>query len=479
MTAGRTIFKNFISLTFSNAVSKASGLLTVVYLARVLGPEDFGSINFALALVSYFAILAHLGLATIGVRELAQRQEDQGACVNSITSLRLLLGPAAFLLLGLFVYLMPQTSDLKWLTVFYGLTMFTSNVLNFDWVFQGIEKMEYLGAASVIQALFYMGAIFLFVGGNADLPVIPFLLFAAQAAAALFLFLVYRRLNPGYRFSFDPRLSRELFRQALPVAAWGVMTIIILNSGVTILGFSRGTEEVGYFAAAYKIVWIFVEAMVAYAVAVFPSISKHYLQNPETFKKIMDATLKWMAIASYPAMTGLFMLSGPIITLVYGSKFHEAGLLLRLLAVLPYLIFLSNVFSLSLLAAHRQQKNLWISSFQAAFSVLLGLALIPLYGAVGLAASAVISYGVTNAVYAFQSRDVYHLSPAHAVKPLLASAVMALALAALSGRNVFFLVGTGAAVYTAALLLLKGVTREDLDLISRTAGFWRADGGGQ
>lgn len=477
MGAGRTIFKNFVSLTFSNAVSKAAGLLTVVYLARVLGPEDFGSMNFALALVSYFAILAHLGLGTVGIRELAQRREGHGAYVNGIISLRLLLGPAAFLLLTAFAFLMPQAPALKWLTVFYGLTMFTSNVVNYDWVFQGIEKMEYLGAAAVIQGLVYMGSILLVVRGSADLPLIPFLLFAAQLASAAFLYFAYRRLEPGYAFSFAPALSREVFTQTLPVAAWSVMTIVILNAGVTILGFARGTQEVGYFSAAYKVIWILVEILVAYAGAVFPSIARHYLQDPPTFRRILDSTLKWMAVVSYPAMTGLIMLAGPVVNLIYGDKFAEAVLLLKLLAVLPYLIFMSNIYSLTLLAAHKQTKNLWISCFQAGFTVLLGLLLIPPYGAPGLAAAALLSYGVTNAVYYFHCRLLHQASLTRSLRPLAASLLMALTLAAMPGRNLFLLVAIGAVVYTAALLLLGGVSRDDLQLLARVAGLRGANGG--
>lgn len=477
MNTGRLVFKNFISLTFSNSISKVAGLFTVVYLARILGPGDFGSINFALALVSYFAILAHLGLGTLGTRELAQRAGDRGAYINSLVSIKILLGTAAFALLGIFVFFMKQTPDMKQLTLFYGLTLFTSNVLPFDWVFQGIEKMEYLGAASVIQSLVYLAVIFLLVKSCSDLPVIPFILLAAQGASVLFLFFSYRRLSPGYVFRFAPVISKEIFLQTLPIAAWVIMTIVILNSGVTILGFLKGTEEVGYFSAAYKIVWIFVEALGAYASAIFPTISKHYLQNPETFKKIMDATLKWTAIVSYPAMTGVLMLSGPIIGLVYGSKFHDAALLLRITAVLPYLIFTGNIFTLTLLAAHRQKKNLLISCFQAALSVALGFALIPSYGAVGLAAATVASYACTNLVYVAQTREIYAVPLGYSVKPLAASLVMAAALAAMGDGNIFLLIFSGAAVYTAAILLLKGVAREDFELISRTVGFKPGPGG--
>ncbi|MCM2266740.1 MAG: flippase [Elusimicrobiales bacterium] len=462
MSAGRTIFKNFLSLTFSNAVSRASGLITVIYLARVLGPAEFGKMNFAMALTGYFATLAHLGLGTIGIRELAQAPGDRDLCVSRILSLKVLLGTGAFALLCLVTLLLKEPSDVKWLVVFYGLTMFTTNVLSFDWVFQGIEKMEYLGFAGAAQGVAYLAAIALSIKGSGDLLLIPWLLLGAQACAVAFMWLAYRRLFPGSGLRFVRPENLEKLRQALPIALWGILTVIILNSGITILGFLRPPGEVGYFSAAYKVTWIIVETLIAYIAAVFPSMAKHHALSPEKFSAVLDRTLKLATLFCLPAMAGLYMLSVPVTALVYGSKFGEAASILAFLAVLPYLIFITNLYSHALIAAHRQNKVLKLSAIQAALVVLLNLALIPAYGAKGLAAAAIIATAVCNYLYRLETGRFAKLGRFRPYKPLLATALMAGALRLAAGQGLLVTVPLGVVVYAAAILLLREVTLEEL-----------------
>lgn len=462
MSAGRTILKNFLSLTISNSISKAAGLVTVIYLARVLGPAEFGKMNFALALVSYFAVLSHLGLSTIGVRELAQSGGNQSECINRILSLKILLGLGSFLLLGIFVFFLHEPGDLKRLAFFYGLTLFTSNVLPFDWVFQGIEKMEYLGFSAAVQGITYLVLILLAVKGSGDLLLIPWILLAAQGGAVLFMYLSYRRLFPGFKPAFIRPAGWGMLRQALPVAIWGILIVITLNAGITILGFLKSAEEVGYYSAAYKIIWIVAETLVAYVGAVFPTMAKHHAFSSENFKMIMDHTLKWVTLVSFPAIAGIFMLSEPITAAIYGNKFWDSATLLAILTPVPYLIFLTSLCSHALIAAHRQDEALKLSAMQAVLSVGLSLALIPAYGAMGLAVATVLASAAADYLYLRETGKFARLEKYRPYKPFAASVIMALALWHASDLGLFVSVPLGAAVYAAAILLLKGVTAADL-----------------
>lgn len=462
MGAGRLVFKNFLSLTFSNAISKVAGLFAVIYLARILGPAEFGKMNFALAIVSYFSILAHLGLGTIGIRELAQNPGNRTACINQILSLKLLLGCASFLLLLVFSFFLRESAEMKLLVVFYGLTMFTSNVLTFDWVLQGIEKMEYLGTSTAVQGLLYLSLILLVVKGSADLTLIPWILLAAQGGAVAFMVWTYRRLAPEFGFRFALPENWAKLREAVPVAAWGILSVVILNSGVTIMGFIKSPVEVGYFSAAYRIIWILVEMTVFYIAAVFPAMSRHHALSPDSFRRIMNMTLKWMTLICFPAIAGLYMLSVPVISLIYGQKFGAAAPVLAALAVTPYLIFLMSLFSHALIAAHRQDKVLKLSAFHAALTVALNLALIPPYGAMGLAGAAITATVLTNYLYARELGRLVKLDPYRPLKPLLACLVMVAALRFVSHLSLFISIPVGAAVYAAVILLSREVTLEDL-----------------
>lgn len=465
VNAWATIVKNFLSLTAANAASKLTGLATVIYLARVLGPGDFGKINFAMAFISYFAMLAHLCVNTIGTREISQRPAETEAIIDRILSLKLLLGAAAFLILAATLPFSGQDPEMKRLILFYGLTIFTSNVLPFEWVFQGLEKMEYQGFSAVVQGLIYMTLIFLAVNGGEDLSLIPFILLAAQGGAVIYLYRSFRKLRPDFTLKLSMKVSWETVRQALPAAAWGITSVITLNAGVTILGLMSTPEQVGYFAAAHKVIWIFAETLTAYAVAVFPSISRHYMEDRETFRRLTDQTLKWAALLAFPALTGIFMLAEPINALVYSAGFSDSALLLMAMSPYPYLLFLINMFTLFLFASHRQNKVILLGSFQAALAVALSLALIPRYGARGLAVATVAGIAVSTVLFAWQARRIAPLCFSSALKPLASSAVMAAALAAMPGAGLAARVAAGAAVYAVSIFAMGGVPADELKKI--------------
>ncbi len=477
MSGTSTILKNFFSLTAANAVSKITGLLTVVYLARVLGPGDFGKINFALAFISYFAMLAHLCVNAIGTRDISQRPAEMADTVDRILSLKLMLGAAAFLLLAATLPFTGQDPEMKRLVLFYGLTIFTSNVLPMEWVFQGLEKMEYQGLASVIQGLIYMTLIFLAVNGGEDLRLVPFVLLAAQGGAVAYLYRSLKKLRPDFTLRVSMKVSLETVRQALPAAAWGVTSVITLNAGVTILGFMSGPEQVGYFSAAHKIIWIFAETMTAYAAAVFPAIAREHLRDPESARRTMDQALRWTALLAFPALTGVFMLAEPVISTLYSATFSGSALILSLLAPVPYLVFLMNLFILFLFASHRQDRVIFLGTFQAVLTVALSFALIPRYGAIGLAAATTAGIAVSNAVFAWEARRIAPLCFSSALKPLAASALMAAALHFMPGFGLAAGIASGAAVYAAAIITLGGVSAEDLKKLRAFTRTGPGDGG--
>lgn len=83
-----------MSLTMADAFVKFLGAVNIAYLARILGPEDFGKMNFALAIVGYFAMLSQFGLNTVGVRQVARDRTTMRTYIKHIVSLKVFLGAA-------------------------------------------------------------------------------------------------------------------------------------------------------------------------------------------------------------------------------------------------------------------------------------------------------------------------------------------------------------------------------------------------
>jgi O-antigen/teichoic acid export membrane protein len=465
MNTAQRILKNFLSLAFANVFTNLLGVVTVAYLARILGPGDFGKINFALATVGYFAILAHFGLNTIGAREVARCREKINYYVSNILTLKLCLGIIAYLLLLIFVFFVNQPLEIKYLTFLYGITIFTANVLPFDWVFQGIEKMEYIGMSVILQALSYLGLILLLVKSDKQLFLIPCILVFAQLLAVIFLFIVYVLKFPSIKLKVDLNSWRTLLKQAIPIGLSGMMTIIILNTSILMLGFIRSVEEVGYFAAAYKIVWMFIGISVGFVVAVFPVMSSYYKTSSESFNRLLYYIFKLITMVGLPAVLGITILAKPIINLIYVAKFYKSIVILQILIWNVLLAFAHTIFSHALWAMDRQSKVLKITTIQAIAIVLFNLILILIFGAVG-AGIAIVAAGVLAFfLYYYEIKKItsvglYRLM----LKPICASLGMSLFLYLFLNWNLFVLIFLGGIVYFALLYIFKGLQEEDLEI---------------
>ncbi|MCK4533828.1 oligosaccharide flippase family protein, partial [bacterium] len=122
MNTGRRITVNFLFLSTANIISKGLVFITVIYLARILGPANFGKLIFAQAFIVYFMLVTNLGLSTLGIREIVRNKDKINDYINNIFALRLVLSGISFCLLLVFVSLIRKPVEIKYLIVVYGLS---------------------------------------------------------------------------------------------------------------------------------------------------------------------------------------------------------------------------------------------------------------------------------------------------------------------------------------------------------------------
>ena len=189
MSTTRRILKNFLSLSFAQIITKALGLIVVAYLARVLGTEGFGKIGFAQAILAYFILLVNLGLNTFGTREVAWNREEINRYVNNILTIRLIASIGAFALLAVFVYFIPKPAETKKLILLYGLTIFTF-AFTINWLFQGIERMEFIALSQIAGTLINVGLIFFIIKSPQQLLKVPLIQVIAAVVAIGILFFI-------------------------------------------------------------------------------------------------------------------------------------------------------------------------------------------------------------------------------------------------------------------------------------------------
>ncbi len=466
LPTGKRILKNFLSLTVANLISRLIGFVTIAYLARVLDVSGFGQISFAQAIIAYFTLLSNLGLKTFGVRELARDKAHIKKYVNNILTLRIVLAIMSFGLLLVFLTFINKPADYKALIAFYGLSLFPL-ALSLDWVFQGIERMEFIALANITRSLAYAGLVFLFINSSSKVLSVPF--FALVASFIMITPLIYSFVkNYGwFSFSFNWPIWKLFLTKALPMGFSSIMIQIYYNLDTIMLGFMKGDNVVGWYNAAYKIIFFILPLSGILIQSIFPLMSKYYKESREKLSLLVNTSAKLLTSVAIPLGIGGTILAKPIMNLIYGPQYENGVIAFQILIWTVAVIFISVNFGNSLMACDGERKYAIGVGIGAGTNILLNALLIPRFSLVGAAIATLATEVVVLLYMAYHFSKIARIRlERYILKPSIAGLVMGAVIWAVR-VNVLLSIIIGAVVYLAGFLLIRGVNSKDIQLIRR------------
>ncbi len=451
--AGVRVFKNYSFLASSYAASRLLTFFSLVYIARRLGVQTFGQVNFALAIFTYSTLLTHLGLMTFGTREVARHPGQIQHRVTRILSLRLALTLASFLLLLVFVYLVTFETQLKILIVLFGLSLFPTAAL-MDWAFKGVERMNVVGVIEIVRAAPYVALILVWVKTPSQVLRIPIFYFlSAVLAAFLGLALFWRdygSLRPQIELTFWKRAMRE----SLPLGFAFVLLQVYYLTDTVVLGFLRGDVFVGLYSAAYKSVAFLLVLGGLFFETTFPVISRYYKQASGRLPWLLTSSLRVTTLLVVPMAVGGTVLAGPFLSSLYGPEYRAATVAFQFLIWAVAVELIGMNWGYALMACDRAKEYLKVVGLGAAISVALNLVLIPKLGLMGAGLARLTCSAIISFYFWYQFRRVSRLSWfRYLLKPALASALM-VSVMVLVGHSWVLQMALGTLVYACTILLI-------------------------
>ena len=173
----RGLFSNFASLSVLQAANYILPLIILPYLVRVIGVEKFGLVVFAQAIIQYFIIITDFGFNLSATREIATNREDiskLSTIFSSVLAIKSILLIVCFGILVILVTVFDKfSSDAEIYLFTYGLVI--GNFLFPVWFFQGMEKMKFITALTVLGRVIYIVLLFVFVPQESDYMKVPLL----------------------------------------------------------------------------------------------------------------------------------------------------------------------------------------------------------------------------------------------------------------------------------------------------------------
>lgn len=461
----KKVARNFVSLFVSNVIGQLFTFWAVVHIARVFGPEGFGKFSFAQVIALYFLYLADFGLQTLGTRSIAQGRTEIHKHLWSITALRFLLGVACFVLLIGVAAILPKPSDVRSLVVVFGLAIIPT-ALTLEWVFQGIEEMEYVGLGRILKGASFAGLVVLFVRTPEHLHYAAVFYVAGAAVAAAVLFAVTVRRFGLIRTRLDLTVLKETVVAAVPLAVGTFIAQVNYNFGTFTLGLFQSDEVVGLFSAAYKVplfLWAFV--VVAAANAVLPVLARSYTQSTTLLAVSLKKLLRLFVFVGIPIGIGGTILAPEIMEALYSAEYSKATIVLQL-SIWTVVIVIYRVTFENALIASKSRRDYFIGYLVAGTMTVVGnLLLVP---AIGLVAPSIVGILSESALLLYFVRSCRFVRPSYviniSVKPLFAGILMGAVLVFLQW-NVFAVLTIGMVAYIALLFLFGWLTREDVSYL--------------
>lgn len=449
----------------AKVVARLIALVTVLYIIHRLGHTQYGTFTVLINLTAIVSVVLDLGFNVLFVREGARHQTEIQRYLRNVMSLRLLMSVLAFLLLAALVIPLNLGYLLAPGFVLMVLTSYATLLRN---ALYAVQQLGYEAIAVVLESVVLLGLVI--YGGASQRGVTYFVwAYAAQYAFSCAYFLVvlaFKRIAvAGWRF--ERLLLREWFWKGLPFALTFVLTILYFRIDQPLIYVIRSETESAWYGAAYKPIESLLFIPITFLSVVFPVLSVYHRERPGEMLDAVSRFYKALLLMGCPIAIGIFMLAGPLTTLLLGHDFLQSEPALRVLALALGVGFVNNAFIGALNASDRQSSFTWAAGWSLVANLALNLSLIPPFGYQGASwATVATEVALGTAGWILTARHVGRV-PVAALswRIVLAGLVMGVAvypLSHLEGIAVLVPIVAGALVYGVALLLLRAVSLDEI-----------------
>lgn len=477
MNLSAKIAFNTIIQFISKILSTIIGLLAMAMMARYLGVNGYGEYTTAITFISFFAIIADLGLTLVTVQMISEPGIDEEKILGNLLSLRLV---SAVIIIGagpLIALFSPYSHIIKLTIALSSFSfIFTALTQVFIGFFQKKLRMDKVSIAEVANRIAMIAGLWISIRYDLGLLGIAAVISISGAINFLILFLQaipFTRI----RLTFDTESWKIIIKRSWPLALTIIFNLIYLKTDTLLLSIMpRHSDigliaEVGLYGAAYKVIEVLITFPFIFAGIILPVLTSRWLEKDlPGFFSALQKSFDVMIILAFPIIVGTYFVADKVVALVAGPQFALSGPILKILIIAAAIIFPGTMFSHAIIAIGKQKKIISSYFFVAISSVIGYFIFIPRYSYFGAAWVTIYSELSIACLMFFLVWKYTAFTPKLniALKAILSSLVMGLVLFLLKRyqiTNLIILISAGISSYFALIFLFKGLGKEDLSAI--------------
>ena len=403
----QTVIKNTVWLGSAQVISRLLKLVLVVVSARLLGPSGFGTFNYVLSIMSMFFLFSDWGINTLIVRDYQQKSET-GKYLNTgmVFKTGLALVSLVVAALGIFVF---ENREFRAIGLVLAIYLFFENVREFSaTLFRAKQKMEkeFFVICVELTSTTAIGIGLLFVYRHVLSLAYAY---ALGAALSVVFGVALVRRSFSIKWEFDTKIVVYYLKQGMPLVLFGLLGFIFFSTDQIVLGHFRGTEEVGYYSIASKLVYLAAVLPTIIVGALSPYLAGQ-VNNQKQIKRIFKVVTSGLVLLGV-LVAGLGTLFSFLIPIFFGAQYLPAIPLFNLLVWVLVFMFPTALLDTVLVSYHKQWQDFAITAVCAALNLTLALSLVKIYGAQGVIIATLASQGLNLVLTLVLSYRAVHSSP--------------------------------------------------------------------
>jgi len=375
--------------------SLAASFFVGAWIARYLGPEDYGLLNYALAFAGLFGFIATLGVDIILSRELVKFPEKRDELLGTVFRLKLSGGFIAFFLAAIGAIIFSTSPLLRLLIILFAASYILQslNVVNlyFQAEVKSKKNVQALILATLISSALKVAVILLHYG------VIWIMVIYALDFLWQGLGFVRAYHSDGLkikRWTFNKDLARKILRDSWLLMLASAAGALYLKIDQVMIGAMLGNREVGLYAAAVKLVevWYFIPGIIC--ASLFPAIINARKNGLEIYRARLKNLYILLLIIAIAIAVVVTFLSRPITLFLFGDSYLAAVSVLRIYIWSNLGLFLGTAVYQYLIAEDRIKLIFAVTGAALLANIILNWLFIPKFGLLGAAWATLISYAV-------------------------------------------------------------------------------------
>ncbi len=410
----KKIISNTSWLFADRLLRMMSSLIFGVWMARYLGPSNFGILNYIISFVSLFFSLATLGLDNIIVHRLVKDSENYKAILGTVFIFQIFGGLLAYtLLVGIINVVNEDQGNLILMTSIYGFILIFKAFEVFKFWFEAkLQSKLTVWVENTVYFIFVAIKTILITNG-ATLSLLVNVMLIEVIISAIGLAIVYMVKYESIKL-WKVNFKEGLFflKESWPFVISGIAVVIYTRIDAVMLGQMLGNSSVGIYSVALRIseIWYFIPMTIV--ASTFPSIIEAKQRSEQSYIYKFEKLFRILFIIALGLALLTTFFAHFAIRFLYGSEYIESAGVLVLQTWSGVFVFLGVAGGRWFLAENLQRLLIYRTVLGATTNIVLNILLIPKFGVYGAAMATLASQAIANVFSNFigkKSRQLFNM----------------------------------------------------------------------